>query len=88
MENLFVKEMCLNSQHKVLKSAQIGGVAGGEKFIARSVILKLASDKQIVPGRYLYGGVNENIENAMKVRNLFVFVFFLSEPCCRDQHMK
>jgi hypothetical protein len=67
---LVVKEIPLNGEQKVLKSAQIGGVAGGEKFIARSVLLKLATDKQIVPGRYLYGGTHENIEYAMKVCSL------------------
>jgi hypothetical protein len=83
---LVVKEIALNPQQKVLKSAQIGGVAGGEKFIARSVLLKLAADKEIAPGRYLYGGVHENIEFAMKVRNPQIKSF--SDFLSRDQHMK
>jgi hypothetical protein len=45
----------------------IGGIAGGDKYLVRSVLFKVARDPRLASNRYMYGVHEEKIEYAMKV---------------------
>ena len=45
----------------------MGGVAGGDKFIADGVLVKFAVDPELRPGRFLYGGETKSDLRAAKV---------------------
>lgn len=66
--------MSLGAQHKTIKPANVGGVAGGEKYIANGILFKFCVDMLIpVPGGtpvWMYGGHERNDKNAMKAGSL------------------
>jgi hypothetical protein len=52
-----ISEKHVSPLAKIVKAIQIGGVAGGEKFIANSILLKIAKDVVVTAsGQYLYSG--------------------------------
>jgi hypothetical protein len=52
-----------------IPSLDIGGTAGGTKFVVGGVLFKLATDPKI-GGRYLYGGVQHRTHFLRKTRSL------------------
>jgi hypothetical protein len=63
---LVISEMHQDLFNKIIPPVQIGGVAGGEKFISRSILLKIARDPIIREKQYLYGGAASRDDLAMK----------------------
>lgn len=87
---MIINEQLLPADSRAIKPSNIGGVAGGDKFIVRGLLFKLVRDPIIrTEGKrtrdnfvesiglrigdwrtavpiYLYGGLNESYEHAMK----------------------
>lgn len=65
---VILSELHLPPSQKTIKPVSIGGVAGGEKFLIKSILFKLARDVAI-PSRkdlWMYGGREPNHEQAIK----------------------
>eukprot|EP01129_Flabellula_baltica_P016706 TRINITY_DN9040_c0_g1_i1.p1 TRINITY_DN9040_c0_g1~~TRINITY_DN9040_c0_g1_i1.p1 ORF type:complete len:1267 (-),score=259.51 TRINITY_DN9040_c0_g1_i1:9-3788(-) len=54
---------------KSIKLVNVGGIAGGDKYIVHGILFKFASDKEIYPGTWLYGGHQRNDFDASKALN-------------------
>ncbi|GAM25977.1 hypothetical protein SAMD00019534_091520 [Acytostelium subglobosum LB1] len=52
---IIIKEMFMNDALKTIKPINIGGVAGGAKYICQNILFKFAYDQKILD-TYLYGG--------------------------------
>lgn len=55
-----------DAEHKTVQSARMGGVAGGDKYVAGGILFKFATDVQLPSGEWLYGGKTRNDEAAHK----------------------
>ncbi|GAM25978.1 hypothetical protein SAMD00019534_091530 [Acytostelium subglobosum LB1] len=53
--NIIIKEMFMPNHLKTIKPINIGGVAGGAKYICQNILFKFAYDQKIGES-YLYGG--------------------------------
>ncbi|KYQ96645.1 hypothetical protein DLAC_03928 [Tieghemostelium lacteum] len=53
---IIIKEMFMPIELKTIKPINIGGIAGGEKYICQNILFKFAYDQQISEGIWLYGG--------------------------------
>ena len=67
---VILSELHLPPAQKTIKPVSIGGVAGGEKFLIKSILFKLAKDAPI-PSRtnqtlWMYGGQQPDHERAIK----------------------
>jgi hypothetical protein len=60
-----VQELCLPASVRTVARVDIGGHAGGEKFIVGGILFKLAKDVQ-TGGAYIYGGERPDQESANK----------------------
>jgi len=67
-------KIIINEQHKPNKlTSAVGGVAGGEKFIAQGLFFKYPTDKFIESTKsYLYGGVSPNHEFSSNASNHYL----------------
>jgi hypothetical protein len=54
-----ISERRLPPSSKLIKPSQIGGIAGGDKFIAESMLFKISRDPEVRAGKYLYSGTSE-----------------------------
>eukprot|EP00475_Leptophrys_vorax_P003861 TRINITY_DN12252_c0_g1_i11.p1 TRINITY_DN12252_c0_g1~~TRINITY_DN12252_c0_g1_i11.p1 ORF type:complete len:447 (-),score=83.80 TRINITY_DN12252_c0_g1_i11:961-2301(-) len=64
---LIVTEFTLKGQQKLIRRSDVGGVAGGQKYMSKGYLLKVARDVLIKPGHFLYSGrSNSCSEMAMK----------------------
>eukprot|EP00475_Leptophrys_vorax_P004649 TRINITY_DN12769_c0_g3_i2.p1 TRINITY_DN12769_c0_g3~~TRINITY_DN12769_c0_g3_i2.p1 ORF type:complete len:266 (-),score=60.03 TRINITY_DN12769_c0_g3_i2:201-971(-) len=63
---VIVAEKQLSQISKTVKSIQIGGVAGGDKFISSSILLKFSKDVELSRGKYIYVGNEKRDDFAMK----------------------
>jgi small GTP-binding protein len=67
---IIISEISLPLKDKTFKAASLGGIAGGEKFVIRSVLLKISRDVSLSspPGSkpFLYGHDFPSTEFAMK----------------------
>ena len=70
---IIVRELHLPEEEKTIKPVDIGGVAGGRKFLHDGLLLKIADDEAS-----LYGG---DIEKAQKVC-VHVLNFGIALCCC------
>ena len=62
---LIISERCLASEKKTIDACNLGGVAGGDKFIVHGILYKFACDPKL-GSKYLYGGSNPSQELASK----------------------
>lgn len=53
---MVVSEMDLPPERRTLKRAELGGIGGGDKYLVRGILIKVAQDKEVAPGVFLYGG--------------------------------
>lgn len=63
---IIISESCLPDHEKTIKPIDLGGVAGGQKFVCQNILFKFALDMEIVDGLWMYGGNIPSDENAMK----------------------
>jgi len=70
---IIVNELSVDAVQKQIKPADVGGIAGGEKYIAGGILFKFCLDKQIAwtpKPLYMYGGDKPSDELAIKVGGL------------------
>lgn len=53
---VIISELFLPDELRSIKVKNIGGVAGGQKYIVNGILFKLAQDSEVAPGRFIYGG--------------------------------
>jgi hypothetical protein len=58
LSETIISEKHVTDVSKLIKPVELGGVAGGQKFIAKSILLKMSRDIRLTSTRYLYSGVN------------------------------
>ena len=63
---VIISEKHLPDKQKSIKPLDIGGVAGGTKFMCNGILFKFANDVEMDGGLYLYGGDQRNDEAAHK----------------------
>jgi hypothetical protein len=64
---LILFELNEDNNSKLIQQSAVGGIAGGKKFIVKSILFKVAADTQVSSKSiYLYGGTSPSVENAMK----------------------
>eukprot|EP01125_Pyxidicula_operculata_P007329 TRINITY_DN2496_c0_g1_i1.p1 TRINITY_DN2496_c0_g1~~TRINITY_DN2496_c0_g1_i1.p1 ORF type:complete len:2166 (+),score=385.55 TRINITY_DN2496_c0_g1_i1:51-6548(+) len=63
---IIISEAYLPDEMKTLKPLQMGGVAGGEKYIVQGILFKFALDVKLSNTKWVYGGDDPNDEKAMK----------------------
>ncbi|KAM9987697.1 hypothetical protein ACTFIZ_003048 [Dictyostelium cf. discoideum] len=63
---IIIKEMFLPDHLKTIKPIDIGGIAGGQKFICQGILFKFAYDTKIGENGYLYGGKYPSETSASK----------------------
>lgn len=54
------------TEQKTIRPIQLGGHAGGEKYLVQSILFKFAVDQELSPGNWMYGGKEACDEAAMK----------------------
>lgn len=65
---IIITEMALANEQKTIQPVDIGGVAGGSKFVVDGILFKFARDVQILsdPVLFMYGGSKRRDDLAMK----------------------
>lgn len=63
---IIIREYRLPDHEKTIKPVAIGGIAGGDKYIAQGILFKFAKDKQVDNNTWLYGGTNQRNDLAAK----------------------
>lgn len=65
---IIISEICLPQELKTIKSIDVGGIAGGQKFLCHGILFKFALDTQIRnhPPQWMYGGSKPDDSKAMK----------------------
>eukprot|EP01125_Pyxidicula_operculata_P012361 TRINITY_DN4058_c0_g3_i1.p1 TRINITY_DN4058_c0_g3~~TRINITY_DN4058_c0_g3_i1.p1 ORF type:complete len:1716 (+),score=453.31 TRINITY_DN4058_c0_g3_i1:38-5149(+) len=64
---IIISESSLPYEHKTLKPVRdMGGVAGGDKYVIQGILFKFALDVELAPDVWMYGGSKPNDEKAMK----------------------
>eukprot|EP01119_Soliformovum_irregulare_P004749 TRINITY_DN1583_c0_g2_i2.p1 TRINITY_DN1583_c0_g2~~TRINITY_DN1583_c0_g2_i2.p1 ORF type:complete len:871 (-),score=219.97 TRINITY_DN1583_c0_g2_i2:150-2762(-) len=67
---ILISELCLPDSQKTIPAKDLGGVAGGQKFVFHGIIFKLALDTKLTDGDkpfWMYGGQHGACDvNAMK----------------------
>jgi hypothetical protein len=53
---LIISEQFLSVHRMTIRPSNVGGTAGGVKYIARGILFKLCNDPYVGGGRYVYGG--------------------------------
>jgi len=61
-----IMELHLDNKAKTIPSADMGGAAGGVKYIVDGIFFKFCQDHELTSGRYLYGGMSPSVERASK----------------------
>eukprot|EP01133_Synstelium_polycarpum_P018667 gene18667-22333_t len=73
---IIIAERHLSNEHKTIKPIQVGGIAGGKKFLCQDIMFKFPYDTGLgdetkgVPITYIYGGERPNQEKADKSATL------------------
>eukprot|EP01125_Pyxidicula_operculata_P005438 TRINITY_DN1931_c0_g2_i1.p1 TRINITY_DN1931_c0_g2~~TRINITY_DN1931_c0_g2_i1.p1 ORF type:complete len:2425 (-),score=534.59 TRINITY_DN1931_c0_g2_i1:786-8060(-) len=60
------ESFCSDSERKIKPSRNVGGFAGGHKYVCQGILFKFALDVQHRDGKWLYGGDKPSHEKAMK----------------------
>ncbi|KAL6066162.1 Clu domain-containing protein [Balamuthia mandrillaris] len=63
---IVISEYFIPPEKKTIKPVNVGGLAGGEKFICRNIFFKLANDLPLALDSWMYGGTSRDDEKAMK----------------------
>eukprot|EP01114_Cavostelium_apophysatum_P007036 TRINITY_DN1871_c0_g2_i1.p1 TRINITY_DN1871_c0_g2~~TRINITY_DN1871_c0_g2_i1.p1 ORF type:complete len:983 (-),score=328.43 TRINITY_DN1871_c0_g2_i1:78-3026(-) len=65
---IIISEHCLPTEEKTIKPVQVGGVAGGIKYVHHGILFKFALDVLLVehPEIWMYGGDKRDDDLAMK----------------------
>jgi len=66
---IIISEMCLPIEQRTIKPVDVGGVAGGQKYIFHNILFKFALDSMVFndPPMWMYGGTNgPDDEHAVK----------------------
>jgi hypothetical protein len=64
---IIISELLLPATEKTIQPAELGGVAGGTKFIVQNILFKFVLDFELKPGLWMYGGDNRSDENGMRL---------------------
>eukprot|EP01087_Luapelamoeba_hula_P014241 TRINITY_DN4145_c0_g1_i4.p1 TRINITY_DN4145_c0_g1~~TRINITY_DN4145_c0_g1_i4.p1 ORF type:complete len:1436 (-),score=334.66 TRINITY_DN4145_c0_g1_i4:290-4597(-) len=70
---IIINELSLAWEHKTIKPVNVGGIAGGEKYVVHGIMFKFCLDQLLISGDHsvwMYGGRERNDENAMKTGGL------------------
>jgi hypothetical protein len=51
-KRIIINELCLPLEHKSVKPKEVGGIAGGTKYIAQGILFKLVVDEVRTHGHY------------------------------------
>eukprot|EP01129_Flabellula_baltica_P002304 TRINITY_DN12122_c0_g1_i1.p1 TRINITY_DN12122_c0_g1~~TRINITY_DN12122_c0_g1_i1.p1 ORF type:complete len:240 (-),score=43.06 TRINITY_DN12122_c0_g1_i1:397-1116(-) len=83
MAEIIISESKLPDYMKLVKSSDIGGIAGGKKYIWNGILFKFAKDCKVSHDLWLYGGAKPNDFLAGKAlsSDIKVFILYLK---CRD----
>ena len=66
-KSITFSELLEKEETKTIKRRPLGGIAGGDKFIVKGILFKVAHDVYLGSNRgYLYGGADPNLELAAK----------------------
>ena len=65
---IIINEMALPDEHKSILPCNIGGIAGGAKYIVNGILFKFCVDSMIDTNKkiYMYGNLNRRDDLAMK----------------------
>ena len=63
---VIIAERSLPAWEKSIKPANLGGIAGGEKFVVGGILFKFSSDVAISSTQFLYGGAKRDDDAAHK----------------------
>lgn len=63
---IIISERYLPVEDKTIKPLDIGGVAGGDKYVVMGILFKFALDKELVRKKWMYGDRIPNDSLAMK----------------------
>jgi tetratricopeptide (TPR) repeat protein len=64
---IIISERHLPNIDKTIRPVGVGGVAGGDKYIAQGILFKFAVDTKISDTLWMYGGKTSSDENATRV---------------------
>lgn len=64
---IIISELLLPATEKTIQPAELGGVAGGTKFIVQNILFKFVLDFELKPGLWMYGGDQRSDENGMEI---------------------
>ena len=68
---IIISELSLPDSMKSIQPVNIGGVAGGEKYVVNNILFKFATDSQLGNTNiYMYGGTHPRDDLAMKVASI------------------
>jgi hypothetical protein len=63
---IIILERHLRDEEKSIAPKNLGGVAGGQKYVVANIVFKFAQDVKLENGEYLYGGDSPDDEAAHK----------------------
>eukprot|EP00029_Vermamoeba_vermiformis_P005506 TRINITY_DN1931_c0_g1_i1.p1 TRINITY_DN1931_c0_g1~~TRINITY_DN1931_c0_g1_i1.p1 ORF type:complete len:1922 (+),score=411.10 TRINITY_DN1931_c0_g1_i1:83-5848(+) len=63
---IIISELALPPDEKTIELMDIGGIAGGTKFVCQNILFKFVLDFELKEGLWMYGGDSRNDEYAMK----------------------
>jgi len=63
--NIIISEIYVPNNQKTIKPINMGGIAGGSKYICQGILFKFAMDVAL-GNQWLYGGIEMNNEKAQK----------------------
>ncbi|GAM18575.1 hypothetical protein SAMD00019534_017500 [Acytostelium subglobosum LB1] len=63
---IIISERNLPDEQKTIKPLELGGVAGGQKYLCKDIIFKFVMDVEIAPGLWMYGDQSRSDEKAQK----------------------
>eukprot|EP01125_Pyxidicula_operculata_P010592 TRINITY_DN3486_c0_g1_i1.p1 TRINITY_DN3486_c0_g1~~TRINITY_DN3486_c0_g1_i1.p1 ORF type:complete len:1904 (+),score=397.79 TRINITY_DN3486_c0_g1_i1:1-5712(+) len=92
---MIISEQNIPDHKKELKTKNIGGRAGGSKFLVHGLLFKHSTDSVLPSGRWMYGGDSPKQEYAMKAAghelnglSYVMFTDFLKDGKDLDQNLK
>eukprot|EP01129_Flabellula_baltica_P006720 TRINITY_DN2547_c0_g1_i1.p1 TRINITY_DN2547_c0_g1~~TRINITY_DN2547_c0_g1_i1.p1 ORF type:complete len:1090 (-),score=209.80 TRINITY_DN2547_c0_g1_i1:219-3488(-) len=88
LSKLIILEKPLPNYLKSIKLANMGGLAGGEKFITNGILFKFATDREIREGLWLYGKTQRNDILASKAMNNEIVALRALFPLVRNNEIK
>ena len=62
---MILSELGLPEHSQSIRRIQIGGLAGGDKYLHDGILFKRPEDPKLGEGRFMYGGKEANQERAV-----------------------